>query len=79
MVSKPNHVISKDVKMYLLLLYQIRDIDSMSREMPWPQTGATQIGLPDKVRAIKVLVVCYDRGYDLCWGWFLEPAQGAWI
>ena len=46
--------------MYLLLLYQIRDIDSKSREMPWPQTGATQIGLPDKVRAIKVLVVCYD-------------------
>ncbi len=57
MVSKPNHVIAKDVKMYLVLLYQIRDIDSMIREMLWSQTGATQIGLPDKVRAIKVLVV----------------------
>ncbi len=54
MVSKPNHVIAKDVKMYLVLLYQIRDIDSMIREMLWSQTGATQIGLPDKVRAIKV-------------------------
>ena len=31
--------------------------------MPWPQTGAThyhaQLGLPDKDRAIKGLVVCY--------------------
>ena len=30
--------------------------------MPWPQTGATQyhaqLGLPDKGRAIKGLVVC---------------------
>ena len=30
--------------------------------LPWPQTGATkyhaQIGLPDKGRAIKELVVC---------------------
>ena len=30
--------------------------------MPWPQTGAThyhvQLGLPDKGRAIKELVVC---------------------
>ncbi len=37
--------------------------------MPWPQTGATQylaqVGLPDKSRAIKGLVVCYD--------WDLEP------
>ena len=35
--------------------------------MPWPQTGATQyqaqLGLPDKVRAIKGLVVC--NNYDL--------------
>ena len=32
--------------------------------MPWPKTGATQyhaqLGLPDKGRAIKVLVVCND-------------------
>ena len=37
--------------------------------MPWPQTGAThyhaQLGLPDKVRAIKVLFVCNN--------WDLEP------
>ncbi len=37
--------------------------------MPWPQTGATQslaqLGLPDKIRAIKGLVVCND--------WDLEP------
>ena len=37
--------------------------------MPWPPTDATQyhaqLGLPDKGRAIKVLVVCND--------WDLEP------
>ena len=37
--------------------------------MPWPQTGAThyhaQLGLPDKGRAIKGLVVCNI--------WDLEP------
>ena len=37
--------------------------------MPWPQTGATQyhaqLQLPDKGRAIKGLVVCYN--------WDLEP------
>ncbi len=36
------------------------DINSM----PWPKTGATQyhaqLGLPDKVHAIKGLVVCND-------------------
>ncbi len=35
--------------------------------MPWPQTGATQyhaqLGLPDKGRAIKGLVVC--NNWDL--------------
>ena len=40
----------------------MRDINSMSRGMPWPRTGATQyhaqLGLPDKGRAIKGLVVC---------------------
>ena len=47
----------------------MRDINSMSRGIPWPQTGAThyhaQLGLPDKGRAIKGLVVCKD--------WDLEP------
>ena len=37
--------------------------------MPWPQTGETQyhvqLGLPDKGRAIKGLVVCNN--------WDLEP------
>ena len=37
--------------------------------MPWPQTGTTQyhaqLGLPDKGRAIKGLVVCNN--------WDLEP------
>ena len=45
------------------------DINSISMGMPWPQTGATQnyaqLGIPDKGRAIKGLVVCND--------WDLEP------
>ena len=46
-----------------ILLYQIRGINSTSSgEMPWLQTGAThchaQLGLSDKGRAIKRLVVC---------------------
>ena len=45
------------------------DIDSMSRGgMPWPQTGAihyyAQLGLPDKGRAIKGLVVCNGRDLE---------------
>ena len=33
--------------------------------MPWPQTGATQqLGLPDKGRAIKGLVVCINRDLE---------------
>ena len=46
---------------YLLLLCQMRYINSMSGGIPWPQTGATQyharLGLPDKGRAIRGLVV----------------------
>ncbi len=33
--------------------------------MPWPKTGATHLGLQDKCRANKGLVVCND--------WELEP------
>ncbi len=33
--------------------------------MLWPQTGDAQLGLLDKGRVIKGLVVCYD--------WDLEP------
>ncbi len=49
----------------------MRDINKMSRGggMPWPQTGASQyhaqLGLQDKGRAIKELVVCNS--------WDLEP------
>ncbi len=47
----------------------MRDINSMSRGMPWPKTGATQyhaqLGLPEKGRAIKWLAVCNS--------WDLEP------
>ncbi len=39
----------------------MRDINNMSRGMPWPQTGTThyhaQLGLPDKGRTVKGLVV----------------------
>ena len=42
----------------------MRDINDMSRGMPWFQTGATQyheqLGLPDKGHAIKGLVVCNE-------------------
>ena len=44
----------------------MRDIDCMSRGVPWLQTGAThyhaQLGLQDKGRAIKGLVVCNSLG-----------------
>ncbi len=47
----------------------MRDINSMSRGNALAQTGAThyhaQLGLPDKGRAIKGLVVCNS--------WDLEP------
>ena len=46
----------------------MRDINSKSRGMPWPETGATQyhaqLGLPDKDRAIKGLVVCNSWNQD---------------
>ncbi len=50
--------------------------------MPRPQTGAThhhdQLGLPNRDRVIKELVVCY-----VVWlrsmGWVCGPAQGAWV
>ncbi len=46
--------------------------------MPWPQTNYhAQLGLPDKYRAIKGLVVFY-----VVWlrsmGWVFGHAQGAW-
>ena len=51
--------------------------------MPWPQTGATQyyaqLGLSDKVRAIKGLVVCYVVWLGSMKGLVLGIAQGAWV
>ena len=51
------------------MLCQMRDINSMCRGNALAQTDATQyhaqLGLPDKGRTIKGLVVCYD--------WELEP------
>ena len=37
------------------------DIYSMSREKPWFKSGA-QLGIPDKSRSVKRLVVC--NGWD---------------
>ncbi len=58
--------------MHLRLLCQMGKMNSMSTRvggMPWPKTGATQyhaqLGLPDKGRAIKGMVVCNN--------WDLEP------
>ncbi len=49
----------------------MRDINSMSKEMPWPKTGATQyhaqLGLPDNGRAIKGLIICHS------WDIIIEP------
>ncbi len=47
------------------------EINSISRGMPWFQTGTTQyhaqLGLPDKGRAIK--------GFFVCKYWDLEPSD----
>ncbi len=46
----------------------MRDINSMSRRMPWPQTGATQyhvqLRLPDKGSSLKGLVVCKNKDLE---------------
>ncbi len=53
------------------VLCQMHCIISMSRGMPWLQTGATQchaqLGLPDNGRTIKELVVCNN--------WDLDPLE----
>ncbi len=54
--------------------------------MPWPQTGAThyhaQLGLPDKGRLIKGLVVaivcCCMAKIKWSMGWVYGSAQCAW-
>ena len=55
----------------------MREIFCMIKGMPWPLTGANQyhaqLGLPDKGRAIRGLVVYNDwdlEPFDLLkWGW----------
>ena len=60
-----NRVIANDVKSCTYCCY-VRCATLIVRVggMPWPQTGAThnhaQLGLPDKGRAIKGLVVRYE-------------------
>ncbi len=68
----PNRVIAKDVKKCTDCCY-VRYATLIVRLgcMPWPKTGATQyhaqLGLPDKGRAIKGLIVCNS--------WDLEPRE----
>ncbi len=51
--------------------------------MTWPQTGAThyhaQLGLPDKGRANKGLVVCYIVWLESMKEVGLRHSQGAWV
>ncbi len=56
----------------------MRYINSTSRRMPWPPTGAThyhaQLELPDKGRAIKGSVACYA-----VWRGSMIYRMGLWI
>ncbi len=59
----PNRVIAKDVKSCTYCCYvRYATLIVWVGGMPWPQTGAiqyhVQLGLPDKRRAIRGLVVC---------------------
>ncbi len=60
----PNRVIAKGIKSCTYCLYvRCATLIVRVRGMPWHQTRATHyhadLGLPDKSRAIKGLVVCY--------------------
>ncbi len=50
--------------------------------MPWPQTNAPhyhgELGLRDKGRAIKGLVVCYVVWLGSTMGWDFGQAEDAW-
>ena len=82
-IIKSKTVIAKDVKkLYLLVLYQICDIHSMSRENALTQklsiNAHSQLGLPDKGCAIKGFVVCNDwdlETFDLLNGLALDCYQ----
>ena len=41
-ILDPKRVIAKDIKLYLLLLCQLRDNNSMSRGDTMPKTGAKE-------------------------------------
>ncbi len=58
--------------MYLLLSCQTLDIDSR-RECLGPKEAHAQIGLPNKSRSIKGLVVCY-----VVWLWSMIYVMGLW-
>ena len=59
-MPSPNRVIAKDVKSCTYV--RCATLGVGVGEMPWTKTGATnyhsQLGFPDKGRAIKVIVVC---------------------
>ena len=61
----PNRVIAKDIKSCTYCCYvRCATLIVRVRGMPWPRTGPThyhaQLGLPDKGRVIKGLVICYE-------------------
>ena len=60
-VARQNHVIAIDVKSFTYCCY-VRCATMIVRVggMPWSKTYYNaQLGLPDKGRTIKVLVICY--------------------
>ncbi len=65
-----NRVIAKDAKSCTYCCYvRCSTLIVKVGGMPWPQTGATQyhtqLGLPDKGRAMKVFVVCNEWDLEL--------------
>ena len=63
---------TKDVKNYSYCCYAIcATLIVRAGVMPWPKTEASnyhaQLGLPDKGRAIKELVVCWALPYLIPW------------
>ncbi len=69
-ILSPRRVIAQDVKNFTYCCYvRCATLIVWLVGMPWPQTGVpqyhAQLGLPDKGRAIKGLVLCNN--------WDLEP------
>ncbi len=63
----PHRFIAKDVKSFTYYCY-VRCATLIKGGMPWPQTGAIKynvnLGIPDKGRAIKGLVVCNNSDLE---------------